>query len=604
FDVTATTTVKAIAIDPVGNVSEVDTETYKLGPVALDDIVVTNEDTSLKIYVLENDERITNGVIEITQQPNNGTLEVDGSVVTYTPADQFNGSDTFNYTFTTNDGTSNEATVYITVTPVDDYLVTFNSNGGTPVEEQLISVGEKATKPEDPTKVNSVFVQWTLNGQPYNFDSPVNEHITLIAEWRKVIITDPKTPNIESQGVVLEIGYGKTAEQGVSDLAAQLTPNGVYEAIEWSIVSGQNNITLDQNGLVTGIAATSGTPAVVKVTVTLADDTELTDTVNVIVNYTAPPTTPPVTPPVVPPTTPQPGITLDRDEVELEYGTEADPDFFSYDLTETITNSTDKRVIWSVEDPEIASVDENGVVTALKQGETVVTVTHVASGKTDSAAIIVFLVGDEQGPLGAVEFYDPYVYGYPDQSFGPQRSVTRAEVATMFAKILKLNIEYTGEQKFSDVKEGEWYYPYVQAIARTGLFVGDTNGSFRPNDPISRGEMATVFAKYWKFLNINVDATPVEGVSDIPDDYWAKSYVYMMYNAGIVSGFGDGTYRPNDPTLREQVVGMINTLIARPKYFPETTKYIDITPVHWAYGDIEAATTRYSVETGLPIEEN
>ena len=77
----------------------------------------------------------------------------------------------------------------------------------------------------------------------------------------------------------------------------------------------------------------------------------------------------------------------------------------------------------------------------------------------------------------------------------------------------------------------------------------------------------------------------------------------MMYNAEIVSGFGDGTYRPNDPTLREQVVGMINTLIARPQYNAEESKFTDILNNHWAYGDIEAASQTYVVEQPAEDEE-
>ncbi len=76
-----------------------------------------------------------------------------------------------------------------------------------------------------------------------------------------------------------------------------------------------------------------------------------------------------------------------------------------------------------------------------------------------------------------------------------------------------------------------------------------------------------------------------------------------MYNAGIVSSFEDGTYKPNDATLREQVVGMINTLIARPENTPVASKFIDITPSHWAYGNIEAASQEYIKEQVIITEE-
>lgn len=523
-----------------------------------------------------------------------GTATENNGVYTLVVLPELNEINMMTGTYNENPVSESEA---VTVIDVDEYLVTFNTNGGSLVDQQRIVVDEKALEPNNPTKANAQFVRWTLSGELYDFDTPVTDHITLVAEWLTVEIREEDTPDVEAEDVTLEIGYGKTTSDGQSDLAALLEPSGTYQSIAWRIVSGTNNITLNQSGLVEGVSATSA-PSIVEVSVVLGDGTILTDTVNVIVNYTAPPTSPPVTPPSNPPVTPQAGITLDKDELELEYGSEALEEFLSYDLTETISNSNDDRVTWSVEDPEIVSVDENGLVTALSEGETVVTVTHVASGRTASAKVIVFLVGNEQGPLGAVEFYDPYVYGYPDQTFGPQRSVTRAEVATMFSKILKLNLDYPGTQKFSDVNEGEWYYNYVQAISRTGLFIGDSNGNFRPNEPITRAEIATVFAKYWKYLNIDVDQSEVQ-ISDVYNTHWASGYIYMMYNAGIVGGYPDGTYKPDAPTLREQVVGMINTLIARPKYFAETTKYTDITVDHWAYGDIEAATQVYNVSVEI-----
>jgi len=305
-----------------------------------------------------------------------------------------------------------------------------------------------------------------------------------------------------------------------------------------------------------------------------------------------------VTPPPAPApstgttSTPSVSIRLDRSEIELEYGTTSDPSFYQYDLTETITNSNDSEVTWSVADSDIATVDENGLVRAVSAGNTSVTVTHVASGRTATARVIVFLVGEEQTPLGAIQFNEPFMSGYPDNTFGPLRPVTRAEVATMFSKVLKLNLDHPGDQKFADVNEGDWYYTYVQAIQRTGLFVGDDKGDFRPNDPISRGEIATVFTKYWRFLNIDVEDTKVS-ISDVKDSHWASEYIYTMFNAGITPKFDDGTYRPDDPTLREQIVGMINTLIDRPAFNAPQSKFTDIDKEHWAYGDIEAASQMF-----------
>ena len=212
------------------------------------------------------------------------------------------------------------------------------------------------------------------------------------------------------------------------------------------------------------------------------------------------------------------------------------------------------------------------------------------------------ILEEEENALGLVEFYEPYIFGYPDRSFRPKNSVTRAEVATMFAKILKLNLDYPGSAKYTDVAEGKWYFDYIQALSRTGLFVDDGTGDFRPNDAITRAEMATVFGKFWEFQDVAVNETKVQ-ISDIDETHWSTKYIYQMYNAGIVSGFGDGTYRPNAPTLREQVVIMINTLIARPEYDAIGSKFTDIDKSHWAFGNIEAASQVFVTKQNIPVKE-
>ncbi len=297
-------------------------------------------------------------------------------------------------------------------------------------------------------------------------------------------------------------------------------------------------------------------------------------------------------------------VSLDTDYVELEYGASAAPEMTTYDFEEKVKGTDNKNVKWSISSNDYLRIDQNGVVSfkneppaGLEDFSATVTVTTVDGNKKATARV--FLV--EQTPLGAIEFYEPYIFGYPDQSFRPGNSVTRAEVATMFAKILKLNIDYPGSQQFSDVSSDQWYYNYVQAIARTGLFVGTPDGKFNPNAPITRAEMSAVFAKFWQYQDITVNSSSA-GIKDV-NGHWANEYINMMYNAGIVSGFEDGTFRPNDATLREQVVGMINTLIARPEYVAPVTKFTDITNKHWAYGNIEAASQNFIFQSTIPVQE-
>jgi len=439
---------------------------------------------------------------------------------------------------------------------------------------------------------------------PSGIGNPENYQASKSIYVEDVIIVDSPESTVESQGVVLHIGYNQLPQDGTADLDYYLqSPDHDEQSHLWEVVGTSGIIEIDSDtGVVIGKVA--GT---VNVTISvLLDDQETTliDEVQVEVREYFEPYVPPYVPdddpePESPPTV---SISLDKDPVELEYGTDALEELLSYDLTETIRGSNDKRVTWSIGDEEIATVDQDGVVTAVKQGDTTVTVRHTASGKTATSEVIVFLIGDEPNPLGQVEFYDPYVFGYPDQSFRPKNNVTRAEVATMFAKILNLNVDYAGHQKFADVTSDAWYYNYVQAIKRTDIFVGDTAGNFRPDEPITRAEMATVFGKFWEYVETPVDKSAVV-IADVNSTHWASNYIYMMYNAGIVVGFDDGSYRPEDPTLREHVVGMINSLIERPEFNAPFSRFTDIDNTHWAFGNIEAASQPFANQQNIPVPE-
>jgi len=194
-------------------------------------------------------------------------------------------------------------------------------------------------------------------------------------------------------------------------------------------------------------------------------------------------------------------------------------------------------------------------------------------------------------PLGAIDYFDPYVSGYPDDSFRPQNAVTRAEIAAMFARILKINVGEVSDSKYSDLSSSKWFTKYIEAVTEIGLFKGYEDGTFRPNEAMSRAELAVVFSNYWKYLNIDVDDSSVQ-LNDV-GGHWAAGYINKLYNAGVVAGFDDKTFRPQDDTTREHIVVMINKLIDRPKVTPEVSSFSDISTDYWAFGDIEAAAVEF-----------
>jgi len=211
------------------------------------------------------------------------------------------------------------------------------------------------------------------------------------------------------------------------------------------------------------------------------------------------------------------------------------------------------------------------------------------------------IILDEVAPLGAIEYFEPYIKGYDNGTFNPERGVTRAELATIFARILKLDLEDTDENIYSDTKESDWYFQYIQATSNINLFGGYSDGSFKPNEAVSRGEIAVVFSRYWDYVGANVDDFETE-FKDV-EGHWAQEFINKLYNAGVASGFEDNTFRPNEITRREQIVVMVNKILLRPKLNKKKASFPDMNNKHWAYGDIEAATVEYDREVD-PVEDD
>jgi subtilisin family serine protease len=299
------------------------------------------------------------------------------------------------------------------------------------------------------------------------------------------------------------------------------------------------------------------------------------------------PTTPsvPVTPPVAFNPTLVFNVTLNASNVELEVGTDAETTTFDLDAT---VSTGSQEVVWSSDNEEVATVDAEGIVTAVAPGTAVITATRVDGTQSASATVEVFLVGEEESPLGAVTFNDPYMTGYPDGTFRPEGTITRAELAVVYSKILNLNINFAGSQKFTDVDSDHWAYNYVQAVARTGIFSGYGDGTFKPDQPINRGELAATFSKFWAFKSIDVDSSLVANVLDV-QDHWAANHIYKLFNAKVVEK-DLANYEPDAPATRGTVVQMVNNLLGRQAIDTASSKFIDVKDLD-LMGDIEAATS-------------
>ncbi len=188
---------------------------------------------------------------------------------------------------------------------------------------------------------------------------------------------------------------------------------------------------------------------------------------------------------------------------------------------------------------------------------------------------------------------EPYIKGFPDGNFYQDRPVTRAEIAAMLTRVLQDDIHQVvaNDIAFNDIADDTWYAGYVAEATRKGLFNGFSDGSFRPEKPISRAELAKVIANY-----IQVDHTETglveQHFSDI-DGHWAQHAINAMGRNGISNGYSDNTFRPDEPLSRAEAVKMINNMLYRQVVENVDETFKDLAKEDWAFGHIESAYRGY-----------
>ncbi len=155
-----------------------------------------------------------------------------------------------------------------------------------------------------------------------------------------------------------------------------------------------------------------------------------------------------------------------------------------------------------------------------------------------------------------------YIIGYPDGLVHPERSITRAEVATIFYRLLTDEARqaiWSDKNAFPDVFDNSWFYIAVSTLANGGLIEGYPDGTFRPNQPITRAELATIISRFDSgFGKINVDA----GFEDV-EGHWSEIFVEFTATRKYVIGYPDGTFKPDQYITRAETVTMVNRCLHR-----------------------------------------
>lgn len=193
-----------------------------------------------------------------------------------------------------------------------------------------------------------------------------------------------------------------------------------------------------------------------------------------------------------------------------------------------------------------------------------------------------------------------YIFGYGDNTVRPNAPMTRAEAASVFYRLLnaKTRAAYeTTAHTFTDVPAGAWYEKAVATLANLGIVSGYGDHKFGPNDTMTRAQFATICARIGK-----LNASGATKFTDVPETHWAAGYIKAAADNGWISGYGDGTFGPDNSITRAQVVTILNRVLGRtPKSIANMSglKYrtwSDNNPDAWYFLEVVEAGTSHDCE--------
>lgn len=207
---------------------------------------------------------------------------------------------------------------------------------------------------------------------------------------------------------------------------------------------------------------------------------------------------------------------------------------------------------------------------------------------------------DDTGVSGWLETdkHNAFLSGYPDGSFQADKNMTRAEVAQMFyALLLDKNVTIT--KSFSDVPSDAWYAKAVNTLSSLGMLGGYPDGTFRPDAPITRAEFSAIALAF-----AYDPASASCSYTDVSANAWYYTYVAQATTYGWIDGYPDGSFRPNNSITRAEVAVIVNNMLGRnadesyiDRNADKLVSFVDLSKNHWAYYTIMEATNTHDYTT-------
>ncbi len=230
-----------------------------------------------------------------------------------------------------------------------------------------------------------------------------------------------------------------------------------------------------------------------------------------------------------------------------------------------------------------------------------------SGGSGGSSRPTVTIPDDVPTGLNGKDHY-AYIIGYGNNDVRPQNNITRAEVATIFFRLLTdetREANMTKSNGYNDVKDGDWFCCAVSTLSKMGIIKGYEDGSFKPNDPISRAEFAAIAARF----DPDGDKTPAT-FADVTS-HWAKDEISIAANHGWIKGYEDGSFKPDQKITRAETMTLVNRVLNR---LPETkddlhkdmkTWVDNMDETAWYYLAVQEATNShyFKNKTGTKFEQ-
>ena len=225
---------------------------------------------------------------------------------------------------------------------------------------------------------------------------------------------------------------------------------------------------------------------------------------------------------------------------------------------------------------------------------------------------------DEQGnvvpgveiflPVFALTRDDHYSYliGYSDGTVRPNGKITRAEVATIFFRLLDDDTRakyWSSENNFSDVSADKWYNNAVSTLSRMGVIGGYADGTFRPDAPISRAEFAKIAVSFTQ----NNGSAVYNYFTDVKTTDWFAPYVTAAKDAGLIEGYSDGSFKPESKITRAEACAIVNRTLGRKPSkahmkISDRIDWPDVQTTDWFYEAIMEATNSHTYQMGKRVE--